>query len=134
MTNWTHSPSRTFSKRVRIALACICTALPLSVLAHHSFAIFDFQTQIPFEGTVETLKFRNPHIEMTLKSVDADGKETIINFIEGAPANMLARQGLKPTDLKKGTKVTGIGSPLLDDNTKFFLRSIILEDGREFRN
>lgn len=134
MINWTHSPTRNFSKRVRLALVCIAAALPFSALAHHSFAIFDFQTQIPFEGTVETLKFRNPHIEMTLKQVDADGKETIINFIEGAPANMLARQGLKPTDLKKGTKVTGIGSPLLDDNTKFFLRSIILEDGREFRN
>jgi hypothetical protein len=122
----------------RVLLAFVCVALPASVpaivLAHHSFAIFDFQTQIPFEGTVETLKFRNPHIEMTLKTVDADGKETIINFVEGAPANMLARQGLKPTDLKKGTKVTGIGSPLFDDNTKFFLRSIILEDGREFRN
>lgn len=134
----THSPSRSFNKsvgrRFRLALACIASALPLSVLAHHSFAIYDFQTQIPFEGTVETLKFRNPHIEMTLKTVDADGKETIINFVEGAPANMLARQGLKPTDLKKGTKVTGIGSPQLDDNTKFFLRSIILEDGREFRN
>jgi hypothetical protein len=130
----THSPARSFVKRVRVALAFVSAALPLSVLAHHSFAIFDFQTQIPFEGTVETLKFRNPHIEMTLKQVDADGKETIIHFIEGAPANMLARQGLKPSDLKKGTKVTGIGSPLLDDDTKFFLRSIILEDGREFRN
>jgi hypothetical protein len=134
----THSLSSSFSKQVgkhlRIALACVCAAAPLGALAHHSFAIFDFQTQIPFEGTVETLKFRNPHIEMTLKQVDADGKETIIHFIEGAPANMLARQGLKPSDLKKGTKVTGIGSPLLDDNTKFFLRSIILEDGREFRN
>jgi hypothetical protein len=118
----------------RVLLALVCVALPAAALAHHSFAIFDFQTQIPFEGTVETLKFRNPHIEMTLKTVDADGKETIINFVEGAPANMLARQGLKPTDLKKGTKVTGIGSPLFDDNTKFFLRSIILEDGREFRN
>jgi hypothetical protein len=117
-----------------IVFALACAALPATVLAHHSFAIFDFQTQIPFEGTVETLKFRNPHIEMTLKTVDADGKETIINFIEGAPANMLARQGLTPALLKKGTKVTGIGSPLLEDNTKFFLRSIILEDGREFRN
>lgn len=134
----THSRNRSFGKnigrRIRVALVCLSAALPISALAHHSFAIYDFQTQIPFVGTVETLKFRNPHIEMTLKTVDADGKETIINFIEGAPANMLARQGLKPTDLKKGAKVTGIGSPMTDDNTKFFLRSIILEDGREFRN
>jgi hypothetical protein len=131
----THSPARSFRHCFRTALfALACAALPASLLAHHSFAIFDFQTQIPFEGTVETLKFRNPHIEMTLKSVDAQGNEKIIHFVEGAPANMLARQGLTPALLKKGTRVTGIGSPLIADNEKFFLRSIILEDGREFRN
>jgi hypothetical protein len=130
----THTHSAVRNKLRSTALVLLCAALPATLLAHHSFAIFDFQTQIPFEGTVETLKFRNPHIEMTLKSVDEDGKETIINFVEGAPANMLARQGLTPAQLKKGTKITGIGSPLIADNTKFFLRSIILEDGREFRN
>lgn len=127
----THSPVRNIR---RITFAFVLAALPAAVFAHHSFAIFDFQTQIPFEGTVETLKFRNPHIEMTLKTVDAAGNEKIVNFIEGAPANMLARQGLTPAQLKKGTKITGIGSPLLEDDSKFFLRSIILEDGREFRN
>ena len=129
----THSPMYIRGFR-NAALALACAVLPASLLAHHSFAIFDFQTQIPFEGTVETLKFRNPHIEMTLKSVDEDGNEKIINFVEGAPANMLARQGLTPAQLTKGTKITGIGSPLIEDDTKFFLRSIILEDGREFRN
>ncbi len=129
----THSLGRSFR---RVTLALSCAVLSAGVLAHHSFAIFDFQTQIPFEGTVETLKFRNPHIEMTLKSVDADGKEMIVNFVEGAPANMLARQGMRPELLKVGTHITGIGSPLIDDETKtkFFLRSIILDDGREFRN
>lgn len=127
----THSLARKFRT---VALTLVGIALSTSLLAHHSFAIFDFQTQIPFEGTVETLKFRNPHIEMTLKTIDADGNEKIINFVEGAPANMLARQGLTPALLKKGTRVTGIGSPLIADNEKFFLRSIILEDGREFRN
>lgn len=124
-----------FTRSLRnTVLAVACAVLPASLFAHHSFAIFDFQTQIPFEGTVETLKFRNPHIEMTMKVVDEQGSEKIVHFIEGAPANMLARQGLKPDMLKKGTKVTGIGSPLIEDNSKFFLRSIILEDGREFRN
>jgi hypothetical protein len=118
----------------RVFLALVCAAVPVIALAHHSFAVYDFQTQTSFTGTVDTLKFRNPHIAMTLKTTDEQGNEKIVNFIEGAPANMLARQGLKPTDLKKGTKVTAIGSPLLEDNTRFFLRSIILEDGREFRN
>lgn len=106
--------------------------LPLSVQAHHSFAIFDFQTQIPFEGTVETIKFRNPHIEMTLKTVDAEGKEQIVHFIEGAPANMLVRSGLRPEMVAPGTHITAIGSPLLEDNSKFFLRVIRLDSGEEF--
>jgi hypothetical protein len=116
----------------RTVFALACAVLPAGVLAHHSLAIYDLQTQIPFEGTVEVVRFRNPHIEMKIKSADPQGNERIIHFIEGPPANPLARQGLTPAQLKKGTKIIGIGSPLIGDNTKFFLRSIILEDGREF--
>lgn len=115
------------------ALLCILVATcSLTALAHHSFAVFDFQTQIPFEGTVETLKFRNPHIEMTLKTVDANGQDQIIHFIEGAPANMLARSGLRPDMIAPGTRITAVGSPLIADNSKYFLRIIRLADGREF--
>lgn len=111
-----------------------CTAMLVmtAVQAHHSFAVFDFDTRIPFEGTVETLNFRNPHISMTLRTVDEDGEETIINFIEGAPANMLARSGLRRGMIESGEKITAIGSPLNEDPDKYFLRKIILEDGREF--
>ena len=132
-THSLHSPSR-MQRFIRSAIVTVCAALPLSALAHHSFAIFDFQTQIPFAGTVESVKFRNPHIELTMKSVDAEGKEILVRFIEGAPANMLARQGVRPDMSKPGTHITGIGSPLIEDNTRFFLRSIILDDGKEFRN
>ena len=113
-------------------LVVLSAALSLSVLAHHSFAIFDFKTQIPFDGTVETIKFRNPHIAMTLKTVDADGKETIVDFIEGAPANMLVRSGLRPEMIKPGTHIIATGSPLVDDKSKYFLRLIRLDDGKEF--
>lgn len=113
-------------------LTMVAAALSFQVLAHHSFAVFDFETEIPFEGTVEELQFRNPHISMTLKSVDENGEEKMINFIEGAPANMLARSGLRPGMIAPGTRITAVGSPLHDDPEKFFLRTIILEDGREF--
>lgn len=101
-------------------------------LAHHSFAVFDFDIQIPFEGTVATLSFRNPHMAMTLKTIDADGKEVIIEFKEGAPANMLVRSGLKPDMIKPGTKITAVGSPLIEDPSKYFLRVIRLENGDEY--
>lgn len=104
----------------------------LPVLGHHSFAIFDFQTQIPFEGTVETLNFRNPHIEMTLKTVDENGQEKIIDFVEGAPANMLVRSGLRPEWIAPGTHIIATGSPLIEDNSKYFLRLIRLDNGEEY--
>lgn len=114
-------------------LMLVLLMLAHPVFAHHSFAVYDFNTQITFEGTVETLQFRNPHIAMTLKTVDASGTERIIEFIEGAPANMLARSGLKPDMIKPGTRITAVGSPLHADKDKFFLRIIRLQDGQEFK-
>ncbi len=118
--------------RTLMMAAAILTITPLAVSAHHSFAIYDFSQEIPFEGTVETLNFKNPHIAMTLSYVDEDGETSIINFVEGAPANMLARLGLRPNLIAPGTKLTAIGSPLRSDPTQYFLRSVILEDGRQF--
>lgn len=106
----------------------------VSAFAHHSFAIFDFQTKIEFEGVVESIKFRNPHIEMVITTTDVDGNEKIVHFIEGAPANMLVRGGITPDKVKPGSKVFTVGSPLLEDPNKFFLRTIRTEDGTEYGN
>ena len=103
-----------------------------AAIAHHSFAVYDFPTQIEFVGEVASLNFKNPHISMTLSVVQENGETTIINFIEGAPANMLARKGLRPDMIAPGTMITAVGSPLIADPTKFFLRRVRLADGREF--
>ena len=100
--------------------------------AHHSFAVYDFSQQIEFVGTVDTLNFKNPHISMTLRATSGDAAGEVINFIEGAPANMLARKGLVPDLVAVGTEITVIGSPLIEDPSKFFIRRIRLADGREF--
>jgi hypothetical protein len=71
---------------------------------------------------------------MTLKTVDADGVEKIVHFIEGAPANMLVRGGITPDKMKPGSKLYTEGSPLLEDPNKFFLRVIRTEDGTEYSN
>jgi len=119
-----------------IAFACFfALALPApSVFAHHSFAVFDFDIQTPFDGIVESVKFRNPHIALTLKIKDPSGKEKLVEFIQGAPANMLVRNGLRPEKIAPGSHVIAVGSPLREDPTKFFLRTIKLDDGSEFKN
>lgn len=113
------------------ALGILFAGLPAAV-AHHSFAVYDFSTQIEFVGEVETLNFKNPHISMTLTVTQENGESTVINFIEGAPANMLARKGLRPDMIAPGTSITAYGSPLNADPSKFFLRRLRLADGREF--
>jgi hypothetical protein len=110
----------------------LAVGLALPAFAHHSFAVYDFEQQIPFEGVVATLSFKNPHISMTLTHTRPDGSTETINFVEGAPANMAVRGGLTPDMIKPGTKVTAIGSPRRDNPNAFFLRHIRLADGREF--
>ncbi len=119
---------------MRNSIFVIACLLGTQLSAHHSFAIYDFETQVPFDGIVETLKFRNPHIEMTLKVINENGEEVIVDFIEGAPANMMVRNGIKPDQMKPGSKVHAVGSPLIEDPGKFFLRSIRTEDGSEYSN
>jgi len=111
------------------ALAGVLLA-PLAA-AHHSFAIYDMETEIEFVGVVDTVKFRNPHMSMTLRETK-DGEERIIDFVEGAPANMLVRMGLDPKSLEPGQRLTAIGSPRRDDPDAFFLKAVILEDGTRF--
>lgn len=115
------------------ALACAVALVAFGpAFGHHSFAVYDFEQQIPFEGVVATLSFKNPHIAMTLTHTRPDGSTETIDFVEGAPANMAVRGGLTPDMIKPGTKITAIGSPRRDNPNAFFLRHVRLADGREF--
>jgi hypothetical protein len=121
-------------KTLIVSLCATALAYTASVSAHHSFAAYDMQHEVTFVGVVETVEFRNPHISMTLKVKDANGKDKIIHFVEGAPANMLVRMGLKPSYVKTGTKITAIGAPRRDAPEEYFLKTIILEDGTKFQS
>lgn len=113
------------------ALVGTLTWVPASE-AHHSFAVYDLDQQLEFEGVVATLKFRNPHIALTLTRMLPNGEKRTVNFVEGMPANMALRLGLSPDLIKPGTKLTAFGSPRKDNPHVFFLRKLKLADGREF--
>ena len=85
-------------------LAALIAAVALPSAAHHSFAIYDMTQNIEFDGVVETLKFRNPHMAMTLIHTKPDGTKETINFVEGAPANMLVSRDsvVKPPTTDSG--------------------------------
>jgi hypothetical protein len=120
-------------KRALAVLGCVL-AVVAPAAAHHSFAIYDMQQNVEFHGVVDTLKFRNPHMAMTLKVTDASGQERIVNFVEGAPANMLARLGLRPEMIAPGQEITAIGAPRNDDPDAWFLKVVVLADGTRFNS
>lgn len=116
-----------------VGLLCATFAsATLPAAAHHSFAIYDMDQNIAFDGVVEALKMRNPHLAMTLTVTKDDGTSGTVNFIEGAPANMIVRRGLDPADIAVGKPIKAIGAPLRDDPHAYFLKAIILPDGRRF--
>lgn len=116
----------------QLTLAALGATLSVAALAHHSFAIYDMAQNVEFKGVVDTVKLRNPHMSMTLTATDANGETQIINFVEGAPANMLVRLGLTPDMVKPGQEITAIGAPRRDDPNAWFLKVIILPDGTTF--
>jgi hypothetical protein len=101
-------------------------------IAHHSFAIYDMQQNVEFHGVIDSVKLRNPHMAMTLTVKGENGEEKTIDFVEGAPANMLARLGLRPEMIPVGQEITAIGAPRRDNPDAWFLKAIILPDGTRF--
>ena len=113
-------------------LVAALAAVALPAAAHHSFAIYDMDQNINFDGVVENVKMRNPHMALTLRVTKDDGTSGIVNFVEGAPANMIVRMGLDPADIAVGKPIKAIGAPRRDDPNAYFLKAIILPDGRRF--
>jgi hypothetical protein len=117
--------------RYAILLAALA-AIALPTAAHHSLASYDVDQSIHFDGVVETLLLENPHIALTLTVTKADGTRGTISFVEGAPANVLERSGLAAADIAVGKPIKAIGAPRRDGPNVYFLKTIILPDGRRF--
>src|SRR5258708_3539293 len=59
-----------------------------TALAHHSFSMFEYGTSTELEGTVQELKFVNPHAFIMLKVKGKDGRVETWT-LEGQPTAML---------------------------------------------
>lgn len=119
------------NRSVRVLIgAFAATASPAT--AHHSIAIYDIDQNIHFNGVVEALAMRNPHIALTLRVIKDDGTTGTVNFVEGAAASMIVRKGMDPADLAVGKPIRAIGAPLHANPHAYFLKAIVLPDGRRF--
>jgi Family of unknown function (DUF6152) len=86
-------------------------AISGSVLAHHSFSMFDQEHPIELAGTVKEFRFVSPHTFIFLDVNEADGSSQLWN-LEGGPPSFLARDGWSSKTLKPGDEVQMTIEPL----------------------
>ena len=110
-----------------IALCALHSATD-AARAHHSHAMFDFESHVEMTGTVREFKWTNPHSWLHLEAVGAQGEPVVYAIEMGAPAG-LAYQGWSPSTVAPGDRVLVSIHPLLDGRPGGELRYITLSDG-----
>jgi len=92
-----------------------------SASAHHSYGAYLENETVSIEGTIETIRFANPHVVFTLRT-DASGVYTM----EWQNLVQLRHGNVGPATLKTGDRVIVSGSPPRDpaSHTITLLREI----------
>jgi uncharacterized protein DUF6152 len=119
--------------RVAGCLLALIVAAATPAFAHHSFALFDMDTNLTMAGTVVEYRWSNPHVHVVMK-VDAgpDVPSASVGTwdLEAAGStNIMTRQGWTRVTLKAGDRVTAVVHPMKDGAKGGSLFYIILPDG-----
>lgn len=98
------------TRTLTAALVAVLTAG--AAYAHHSYGAYYENQTITIEGTLETIRFANPHVIMTLRT-DAQQLYTL----EWQNLVQLRHGNVGPTTLKGGDRIIVIGSPPRDPSS-----------------
>ena len=111
--------------------AALLVVIPLRVEAHHSAVMFDDQKEVTLQGTVKEFQYTNPHSWLLVDVTNKDGSVTTWGFEAEGPTTLL-RNGVRPADLKFGTKITITGHPMKDGRPGALWMKAVRDDGKEF--
>jgi hypothetical protein len=118
----------------RMTAAVFATAILLaatSAEAHHSSVMFEDKKEVTFEGVVKEFQFTNPHSWLIVEITNKEGSVTAWGFEAEGPSTLL-RNGIRPADLKPGTKLTMTGRPMKDGRPGALFVKAVRDDGVEF--
>jgi hypothetical protein len=93
------------------ALAACC-AIP--ALAHHSFAMFDFDKTISCPATVKEFRWTNPHVTLLIDAAPNSGDSPETWSLELTSPGNLTRLGWSHSSFKPGDRIEIQFNPLRD--------------------
>jgi hypothetical protein len=120
-------------KRTLVCVALCGLMATGSLLAHHSLAgVYDMKKDMELAGSVESVKFVNPHGSLTVAVQNPDGSSTSWVLTLGS-ATALAQRGIGktgPNALHTGDDIKVKFLPARDGSPLGFLKTVIMPDGR----
>jgi hypothetical protein len=108
-------------------LSFIALAIPGTLLAHHSFAVYDHSRTLNLKGKVIRWQWSNPHAYLDIDVREGDAVKHYT--LEGTSINMLQRLGWRSNMIKAGDEVKVVFAPLLNGEPAGLLLAITLPSG-----
>jgi hypothetical protein len=99
--------------------------------AHHSVAAYDRAHPVTLTGTVQSFRFMNPHVRISLLVPDGKGGQRIWD-LEGGTVAMALRAGVTPRTLQPGQKIRLVIAPRKDGADGGEWQQLLEIDGRPF--
>jgi hypothetical protein len=119
------------ARALAIALCLFAIALLATpVEAHHTFAMYDRDQKLTYEGVVVRFQWTNPHTFLDVDVTTAEGEVQRYSF-EGPNNGWLKRYGWTRLSLKPGDHIKVVAHPLKDGRHGGGLVEVILADGRK---
>jgi Family of unknown function (DUF6152) len=110
-------------------MSVVMGALP--ALAHHSFAMFDFNKSITFKGTVKEFRWTNPHVALLVEGSPTPGQPPEVWSMELTSPGNLTRMGWSRHSFKPGDRIELEFNPLRDGkHGGAFRKATLLDTGQ----
>ncbi len=120
------------SKIIALLLACAGLLGIASSQAHHSFSMFQRDTEMHLTGVVTRWAFNNPHAWLYITVKDENGADVEWGFEGNAPPS-LVRNGITGRTFKPGDVVSVMFSPLSDGRPGGAMCWVKVADGTYLR-
>ncbi len=84
------------------------------VNAHHSFAMFDFNSTVSCPATVQEFRWTNPHVTLLIEATLKEGAPPEVWSLEMTSPGNLTRLGWTHSSFKSGDRIQVQFNPLRD--------------------